>query len=147
MSSSETAVGWTEITTGSPEETKAAGRELAQQLGPGDVVALNGDLGSGKTTFVQGMAEGLGYNSPVSSPTFALIHEYGHPPVMYHMDCYRETSLERWRQLGLEEYLYGEAISVIEWAEHIAALLPASALRLTFSHGRRDNERRIVLHK
>jgi tRNA threonylcarbamoyladenosine biosynthesis protein TsaE len=91
------------------------------------------------------MAEGLGFGSPVSSPTFALIHEYGRPPVLYHLDCYRETSLERWRQLGLNEYLYGEAISVVEWAENIASLLPATTLHLSFSHGRQPNERTIGL--
>ncbi|UCH11628.1 MAG: tRNA (adenosine(37)-N6)-threonylcarbamoyltransferase complex ATPase subunit type 1 TsaE [Fidelibacterota bacterium] len=142
---SRAVLEWAGATTRSPEETKQAGRELAGQLGPGDVVALHGELGSGKTTFVQGMAEGLGYRSPVSSPTFALIHEYGRPPVLYHLDCYRERSLERWGQLGLDEYFYGEAISVVEWAENIASLLPASTLHLTFTHGQRDNERRIGL--
>ncbi|MFB0515223.1 MAG: tRNA (adenosine(37)-N6)-threonylcarbamoyltransferase complex ATPase subunit type 1 TsaE [Candidatus Neomarinimicrobiota bacterium] len=132
---------WIGAHTHSPEETLQAGMEFASFLRPGDVVALHGELGSGKTTFVQGISQGLGLNDQVSSPTFALIHEHGQPPRLYHMDCFRETSLVRWRQLGLAEYFYGEAVSVIEWAENIAPLLPEGTIHLTFSHGRASNER------
>ena len=141
--SPRTAIGWTGACTGSPEETRRAGAEFAGNLKPGDVVALYGELGSGKTIFVQGMAEGLGLHDQVTSPTFALIHEHGQPPGLYHLDCYRETSLERWRQLGLAEYFHGEAISVIEWAENIVPLLPGKTIHLTFSHGPGRNERTI----
>ncbi len=132
---------WTGAHTRSPDETRRAGAEFAGDLKPGDVVALHGELGSGKTTFVQGIAEGLGLHDQVSSPTFALIHEHGPPPGFYHLDCYRETSLERWQQLGLAEYFYGEAVSVIEWAENIAPLLPEKTIHLTFSHGPERDER------
>ncbi len=140
-----TLMVWTGAHTRSPEETRRAGVEFAGNLKPGDIVALHGELGSGKTTFVQGMAEGLGLFDQVSSPTFALIHEHGQPPGLYHLDCYRETSLERWRQLGLAEYFSGEAVSVIEWAENIAPLLPEKTIHLTFSHGPGRNERTIEL--
>lgn len=104
-------------------------------------MALHGELGSGKTTFVQGMAVGLGLPDQVSSPTFALIHEYGQPPRLYHLDCYRETSLTRWQQLGLAEYFFSEAVSVIEWAENITPLLPENTIHLTFSHGAERDDR------
>ncbi len=140
-----TLMGWTGTHTRGPEETRRAGAEFAGNLKPGDIVALHGELGSGKTTFVRGMAEGLGLFDQVSSPTFALIHEHGQPPGLYHLDCYRETSLERWRQLGLAEYFSGEAVSVIEWAENIAPLLPEKTIHLTFSHGPGRDERTIEL--
>ncbi len=136
-------IGWRGARSHSPEETRRAGAEFAGNLKPGNIVALHGELGSGKTTFVQGMAEGLGLDDQVSSPTFALVHEHGQPPGLYHLDCYREVSLERWRQLGLAEYFSGEAISVIEWAENIAPLLPEKTIHLTFSHGPGKNERTI----
>ncbi len=127
--------------TTSPEETRRSGAKFACSLMPGAVVAMHGDLGSGKTTFVQGMVEGLEIDDQATSPTFSLIHEYGRPPELYHFDCYRETSLERWQQLGLDEYFNGNGITVIEWAENIASLLPGDAIHLTFSHGPKENQR------
>ncbi|UCD39224.1 MAG: tRNA (adenosine(37)-N6)-threonylcarbamoyltransferase complex ATPase subunit type 1 TsaE [Fidelibacterota bacterium] len=138
-------IEWTGTTTDCADETRRAGGEFVRHLSPGSVVALHGNLGTGKTTFIQGMAEGLGLGDQVSSPTFALIHEYGQPPGLYHLDCYRETSLARWRMLGLEEYFYSSAITAIEWAENIAPLLPDSTLHLTFSYGPQRDERIIEL--
>ena len=135
------SVAWSGIHSSSAQETRRAGAEFATYLCPGDVVALHGELGSGKSTFVGGMAEGLGLSDPVSSPTFALIHEYGRPPLLYHMDCYRETTLERWRQLGLSDYFGGRAVAVIEWAENIAPLLPRETIHLNFSHGEDESSR------
>ena len=132
---------WTGAHTHNPEATMRAGVEFAQSLKPGDVVALHGELGSGKTLFVKGVATGLGLDEEVSSPTFALIHEYGIPPGLYHMDCYRETSLERWRLLGLSDYFDGEAVSIIEWAENIAPLLPARTIHINLYHGAGVQER------
>jgi tRNA threonylcarbamoyladenosine biosynthesis protein TsaE len=132
---------WSGAYTSSPEETRGAGAAFVKHLGPGDVIALHGNLGSGKTTFVQGMVRGLGLGEQVSSPTFALIHEYGYPPQFFHIDCYRETSAERWKQIGLSEYFDREAISAIEWAIHVASLLPKRTYHLTFLHGERDHER------
>ena len=109
--------------------------------------ALHGNLGSGKTTFVQGMVRGLGIGEQVSSPTFALIHEYGYPARFFHIDCYRETSVERWIQIGLSDYFDREAISAIEWADHVAALLPQRAYHLTFLHGEGEHERVIRMRR
>ncbi len=141
--SSKKPYGWSGARTHSPLETQRAGGDFARYLRPGEVVALHGELGSGKTTFIKGIAEAIGLDDPVSSPTFALIHEYGNPPELYHFDCYRETALERWESLGLAEYFDDEVISVIEWAEIIAPLLPERAIHVTLSHGADENERLI----
>lgn len=138
---------WPGAYTHSPEETRRAGAEFVEHLVPGDVVALHGELGSGKTTFVQGMVKGLGLGDQVSSPTFALIHEYGFPPRFFHIDCYRETSAERWKQIGLSEYFDREAISAIEWAIHVTSLLPKRTYHLTFLPRERDDERMIKVKR
>ncbi len=134
---------WTGTRTTSPGETREAGALFVAGLPPGAVAALHGELGSGKTTFVKGMAAGLGLKDQVSSPTFALIHEYGAPARLYHIDCYREHSLKRWQSLGLSEYFDGQARTVVEWAEIIAPLLPDDAIHLYFMHEEKDNERLI----
>jgi len=134
---------WNGVRSTSPAETRAAGMQFVTQLPPGKVAALHGELGSGKTTFVQGMAAGLGLTDQVTSPTFALIHEYGSPAGLYHIDCYREQSLVRWQSLGLQEYFDGDARTVVEWAELILPLLPEDTIHLQFTHGSRDSERRI----
>ena len=108
-----------------PGQTAAHGRALAADARPGEVWALVGDLGAGKTHFVQGIVEGVGAPTPATSPTFALVHEYtgGRLPV-FHFDFYRlETSGEA-LALGLEEYLDGDGLTVIEWADKFPALLP-----------------------
>ncbi len=112
-----------------PEETAALGTALAALLQPGDVVALSGDLGAGKTTLVQGLARGLGITQPVTSPTFILINEYRSTPPLYHVDCYRlvDAPAEAWA-IGLDELLYDDGICVIEWADRLRSLLPAERL-------------------
>ncbi|MFA6107684.1 MAG: tRNA (adenosine(37)-N6)-threonylcarbamoyltransferase complex ATPase subunit type 1 TsaE [Candidatus Latescibacterota bacterium] len=116
--------------TRSPAETRALGRELATRLAPGEVVALIGDLGSGKTCLAQGICEGLGVPDPVTSPTFILINEYQGRrgtrvlPV-YHLDLYRLAGPGELEDLGIEEYYYGEGICLVEWADRAAAQLPA----------------------
>lgn len=138
---------WQGVRSSHPDETRRAGAEFARYLRPGDVVAMHGALGSGKTTFVKGIAEGLGLEAEISSPTFALIHEYGRPPQLYHMDCYRETALERWRQLGLSEYFQDRAISVIEWAEAITPLLPEGTIHLNFTFGTDESSRTVEVQR
>lgn len=118
------------VVSQSPEETQALARRLAARLGPGDVVACYGELGSGKTCFIQGLAEGLGVEGPVTSPTFILIGEYqGRLPV-YHIDLYRLDSFEEILALGVEECLYGRGVTLIEWAEKLEPLLPPHAIRV-----------------
>jgi tRNA threonylcarbamoyladenosine biosynthesis protein TsaE len=109
----------------SPEETVAFGSAYASRLSPGDVLALSGDLGAGKTHFVKGLAAGLGVSTPVTSPTFTLLHEYpGAGLPLYHFDFYRLETEEEVLAIGLDDYLSGDGIVVIEWAEKFAALLP-----------------------
>jgi tRNA threonylcarbamoyladenosine biosynthesis protein TsaE len=115
------------IISRSAAETIEFGRQLARTLKPGDVVALNGDLGAGKTCLVKGIAAGLGITHEITSPTFTLIHEY---PPLAHVDLYRLDSVYG---IGLEEYFGGRWITVIEWAEKIESELPARTkhVRLT----------------
>ncbi len=118
------------ITTHSREETIALGRRLGELLGPGDVVALRGPLGSGKTTLTKGIAEGLGVPEPrwVTSPTFVLIHQYeGRLPV-YHLDAYRLAGAADAEALGADELFFGGGVAVVEWADRIAAALPDERL-------------------
>lgn len=112
--------------TSDPGETAQVGERLAAELSAGSVVAVRGDLGAGKTCFVRGVARGLGFCGMVTSPTFTLIHEYrsGRLP-LYHVDLYRLTDVQQAVGIGLEDYLGGDGVTVIEWPERVAALLPA----------------------
>jgi tRNA threonylcarbamoyladenosine biosynthesis protein TsaE len=111
-----------------PSETIAFARDLASRLRPGSIIALTGDLGSGKTQFVKGLAAGIGFGGEVTSPTFTLIHEYvgGRLPI-YHFDFYRLENEDEALRLGLEEYLQGGGICVIEWAGKFRELIPKDA--------------------
>jgi len=113
------------------EETEALALKIYPFLKPGDVLALEGDLGAGKTTFAKGIAKALGIVEPVDSPTFTIIKEYteGKWP-LYHMDVYRVSAEE---DLGLEEYWDGDGICLIEWASQIESLLPEDTLWLRFT--------------
>ncbi|HTY80038.1 MAG TPA: tRNA (adenosine(37)-N6)-threonylcarbamoyltransferase complex ATPase subunit type 1 TsaE [Candidatus Bathyarchaeia archaeon] len=115
----------------SPEETRALGERLGAALGKGDVVACVGPLGAGKTCFLQGLARGLGVRGDVTSPTFVLVNEYrGRLPV-YHVDAYRTASLTELVDLGLEEMLHGDGVTIVEWADKLRPLLPARAVTVT----------------
>ena len=119
------------VETCSPEETIEFGRRLAAELRPGDVVALTGELGAGKTCLVRGIALGLGVMQAVTSPTFTIIHEYrGGKLPLYHVDLYRLDSMEQAVAIGIEEYFRSEGVTVIEWAEKIEALLPEHTKRV-----------------
>jgi tRNA threonylcarbamoyladenosine biosynthesis protein TsaE len=117
----------------SPEETESFGRQFAQNAKPGDVLALTGDLGAGKTQFVKGLVAGLDERSVVTSPTFTLIHEYsrGRLPV-YHFDFLRLEDQSAAERLGLEEYFFGDGVSVIEWADRFRELIPQNAHWISF---------------
>ncbi len=117
-------------TTSSPEETKRFGMELAGTLGPGAVIALIGDLGSGKTCLTQGICDGLGVTSYVTSPTFTLINEYQGRLSVYHFDLYRLDKPEELLDLGCEEYFYGSGVSIIEWAEKALSVLPEERMEI-----------------
>lgn len=116
------------VVTASPAETKAVAAALAPELLPGDTISLSGDLGAGKTVFVQGLASGLGVTEPVTSPTFTIVHEYdGHYPVL-HLDVYRLGSFQEVIDLGFDELSDPTAILVVEWGEAVAPLLPPKHL-------------------
>ncbi|MCS7260679.1 MAG: tRNA (adenosine(37)-N6)-threonylcarbamoyltransferase complex ATPase subunit type 1 TsaE [Anaerolineae bacterium] len=129
----------------SEAQTRRLGARLGELLQGGEVIALQGALGSGKTRWVQGLAQGLGVQEPVTSPTFTLIHEYHGRHTLYHIDMYRITQLAEALDLGLEDYLYGDGVCVIEWAERIAAALPRDHLWITLYH-LDETKRRIVMH-
>jgi len=122
--------------TRSAEETKKIARDLARQLTGGEILALYGELGSGKTTFVQGLAKGLGIKDRILSPTFVLMRHYDcRVGTFYHIDCYRIDTGEQAEGLGLEEILADpHAVVAIEWAERIEKLLPQNCLRIYFEY-------------
>jgi tRNA threonylcarbamoyladenosine biosynthesis protein TsaE len=118
------------FTTERASDTRALAARLARAARPGDVVALYGDLGAGKTCFVQGFAAGLGVTGPVTSPTFIMVAEHAGRLPLYHVDLYRTERLEEIRALGLEELFDGDGVTVVEWAEKAESLLPERALRV-----------------
>ena len=126
------------------EETEAAGREFAAQLRPGDVVALRGGLGAGKTAFVRGIASLLAPEARVSSPTFALMHEYAGEMPLYHFDLYRIPDAEELWSIGFEEFLGREGVVLIEWSENAEGELPQNRITVTIENPNNDDTRRIT---
>ncbi len=118
--------------TRSEKETEKAGAELVPHLRPGDVVALYGGLGMGKTAFVRGMADGMGLTAEVSSPTFALVHDYGGNPALVHFDMYRVNDWEDVYATGFFDYIGKGAVLAVEWSENIEAALPPGTIRVQF---------------
>ena len=146
--------------TGSPEQTLALGAGLAKLLRPGDVLALEGQLGAGKTVFVKGLARGLGTDPalPVTSPSFTLLHEYPGPLPLYHFDFYRLARLEDALGLGYEEYFDGDGVCAVEWADKFPGLFRQAFLWISFLSvtetgreitlaGRDQDERRTELER
>jgi tRNA threonylcarbamoyladenosine biosynthesis protein TsaE len=132
------------IRTGSEEETIALGERLAAALRPGMVVLLIGNLGAGKTTLAKGIAQGMGAAAAeeVSSPTFTLIHEYGDPVRLYHIDLYRLDDAAAVATLGLDELFEKRAVVLIEWGERFPELMPAERVEVRLSAG--DDESREI---
>jgi tRNA threonylcarbamoyladenosine biosynthesis protein TsaE len=125
-----------------PAETGDLGARLAAYLHPGDVINLSGDLGAGKTRFVQGLAAELGVTEHVTSPTFAIIKEYrGALLPLYHFDVYRLESARELADLGYEDYWFGDGATVIEWGDKFKDLLPANALTIEFKRGDATDQR------
>ena len=121
--------------TESPEETQALGEKIGKTLKRGDVIALIGDLGSGKTCLTQGIARGVGIasNEIVSSPSYILINEYNGTVPIYHIDLYRLENSEEIAELGLSEYVEGDGICIIEWAERMADALPDVCIKINIT--------------
>lgn len=120
--------------TNSARETILIAEKLAKTLKPGDIIALSGNLGSGKTTFTKGIGKGLSVkdSNRINSPTFVLIKEYNGKIPLYHLDLYRLETLKEIENLAIEEYIYGHGVTVIEWAEKIKHLLPKNCIRIRF---------------
>jgi tRNA threonylcarbamoyladenosine biosynthesis protein TsaE len=117
----------------SAEETESFGRQFAGNVKPGDVLALAGDLGSGKTQFVKGLCAALSCDAAVTSPTFTLIHEYsgGRLPI-YHFDFFRIEDRQAAERLALDDYFFGDGVSVVEWADRFRELIPENARWISF---------------
>ena len=128
--------------TKSAQETKKIAKLLAQEISRPVVLALTGDLGSGKTTFIQGFLKGLGVKKRITSPTFVIMRTYN---LVYHIDCYRLSKAKELLKLGFKEILQSpKVIILIEWAEKIQKILPKNTIWLEFKHGKKPNER--VIH-
>lgn len=135
-----------QVTTVTPEETKALGFKLGKAVEAGDIICLKGDLGAGKTLFSKGLAQGLGIaEEEVSSPTFTLINEYDGRLPMYHMDIYRLDDEESIEGLGLEEYFYGQGVTLVEWADKLGELAPQEALFIEIDN-LEENKRQITFN-
>jgi tRNA threonylcarbamoyladenosine biosynthesis protein TsaE len=132
-----------ELKTKDEAETRALGLELAKRLNRGAVVALIGDLGTGKTTLAKAVAEGLGVKETVTSPTFTLIREYsgGRLP-FYHFDVYRIEDVNEMYELGYEDYFYDGGVCVVEWADRVLSFLPPDAVIIKIYYGGAETERR-----
>jgi tRNA threonylcarbamoyladenosine biosynthesis protein TsaE len=136
------------ITTDSPEATFALGRKIAAKLVAGDVLCLSGDLGAGKTLFVQGLADGLGVRDTVNSPTFTILQVYatGRLP-LYHFDLYRLDSPEELSNIGFEEYLDTDGVTAIEWADKFLPAMPEEALGIELKIAGYDAAKRVITIK
>ncbi len=122
------------------EATMALGEKLGRLLKGGEVISLSGDLGAGKTHFAKGVARGLEITGTVTSPTFTLINEYSGRLPLYHVDAYRLAGIEEAYDLGLEEYIYGEGVTLVEWPDRLAGLLPADLLVIEITRVDGENE-------
>lgn len=136
--------GWVGSISNDSQETILLGEQFASFIEKGDVFAFVGELASGKTTFIKGVLKGLGFEKPVTSPTFTLVNEYDAKFPVIHIDCYREDELERWIKLGVNDYLSEENVVIIEWADKMQSLLPENTIQVHFSH-KNINSREIVL--
>ena len=135
----------TEFHTMSPEETEQIGEQMGQALRGTEVIAFEGGLGMGKTAFVRGLARGLGSCAEVSSPTFALVHQYGGGRAeLYHFDMYRVSGWDDLYSTGFFDYL-DTGVLAIEWSENIDGALPESVIRIVITRGERDNDRTIQI--
>lgn len=128
------------------DDTRELGLKLASVVEPGDVIALIGDLGTGKTALTRYVAEGLGIKETISSPTFTIVKEYksGRLP-LYHFDVYRLGDGEELLDIGAEEFLYGDGVCIIEWADIVADVLPEDAIAINIEYGENEGERVVTI--
>ena len=124
------------------QEVMEYGFRLGRNAAPGQVIALTGDLGAGKTTLTKAIAKGLGIGEVITSPTFTIVKEYrsGRLP-LFHFDVYRIGDIDEMYELGYEEYFFGDGVCVVEWADLIEELIPEDALRISIAYGEKEEER------
>ncbi|HRW58596.1 MAG TPA: tRNA (adenosine(37)-N6)-threonylcarbamoyltransferase complex ATPase subunit type 1 TsaE [Chlamydiales bacterium] len=136
-----------EFISSSEDETKEFARNLAISLGPNSIIALLGDLGSGKTTFTKGLTEKLQIENSdvVTSPTFTYLNIYEAPIPIYHFDLYRIETADAFLAMGFEEYFYNKGICLIEWADPILTILPKGTILIRISHID-ENQRKITIN-
>lgn len=135
-------------TSKSPDETEALGRKYSENLSLGDIVALEGDLGAGKTAFARGIIQALGYNGRITSPTFAIVNEYDtEKAFVCHFDMYRILNEESLFDIGWDDYLDGNKILLIEWSENIKSALPEHYKKVIISYGDNQNTRNITFEE
>ena len=134
-----------QFVTNSENETIELGKNLAEKLHGGTVVAFFGGLGMGKTAFTRGMAKALCIKEQVSSPTFAIVNDYGGNPPLYHFDMYRVESWEDLYSSGFFDYYESGGILAVEWSENIENALPENTVRVTFERGEADTQRIITI--
>lgn len=133
----------------SPKETKNIAKAFAKSLKSGDILCLSGDLGAGKTAFCQALVEALGVKEAVSSPTFTIVNCYeGNFPI-YHFDVYRIDDCDEMYEIGYEEYVYGDGITIIEWPEKIEAILPDKRydIKISKDYEKHDDFRYIEINE
>ena len=130
------------FTTSSAEETIELGKKIGRLLKKGDIIAMQGTLAAGKTTITKGIAQALGITETITSPTFCLISEYQGNMPLYHMDVYRLEGTEDFINLGTDDMLYGDGVSIIEWSEKIMDELPSSTIILKITP--QDEGKRLI---
>ena len=133
-----------ELISNSEEETKKIAQKIASQLKKGDVIVLTGDLGSGKTKFVEGILTYFGKEDEISSPTFTIVNEYEAKEKIFHFDVYRLDDVDEFYAIGGEEY-FDKGICLIEWGEIIEEVLPSKYLKIIFNRNHEDDTKRKMI--
>ena len=137
-----------EFEVNSIEETTKLGKELGKILNPGDIICLTGDLGTGKTHITKGISEGLGITDNITSPTFTIVNEYNSGRLkLYHFDVYRVSDPDEIYAIGFDDYIFGDGVSIIEWANYIEEILPKEYLDIyiTKDLSEGENYRKITI--
>jgi tRNA threonylcarbamoyladenosine biosynthesis protein TsaE len=134
-----------QTTTRDAHETHDLGRRLGALLRAGDVVVLDGELGTGKTVLAKGIAVALGITEPVVSPTFTVVREYDAPLPLVHVDVYRLDHLQQLHDLGFDDLVGGDAVTVVEWGDRVSAVLPSDRLRVLLEAGDGDDDRVVTV--
>lgn len=138
-----------EYISNSYDDTQKIAADFSKELKPGDVICMYGDLGAGKTAFVQGLAKGLGIQEPITSPTFTIVNEYSGRLMLYHFDVYRIADSDEMFEIGYDEYIDGDGVCVIEWPQLISDILPKQRYEITISkdYNESDDYRKIKIER